>query len=198
MDQSGNGNDATTPSFTLNHPKLVTNSIGASSELPVVRFGGNYLNTLNNLPAGNSPYSIFAVIRPSVVGVPSGIIKWGNIGVNDQSNALRLGTTGIVNYWWANDLTVAVSLTPGEPVLITALFDGQTRSIYVNGGLIGSDSPTGKATTATIATIGLTYTQEFFKGDIAELLVFDVGLSSAGVSGRVAVEQYLRAKYDLY
>jgi hypothetical protein len=56
-----------------------------------------------NVPSGDSSYTIEAWINPNAMAV-NGIIGWGNYEANNQVNAFGLTDTGLINYWWGNDL----------------------------------------------------------------------------------------------
>ena len=93
--------------------------------------------TPTNIPIGNSNYTISVWFNTDTLG-EKGLVGWGNYGATNQVNAFRLTSSGLVNYWWANDLSVTTTITPGLWYNAVATFDGTTRSIWVNGVLIGS------------------------------------------------------------
>ena len=99
-----------------------------------------------------SPYTLEADIKTSVGGASQGIISWGDFGSASAVNAFRLGDDVLVNYWWGADIqqsTGGVDLSDGSWHHVMATFDGTTRKLYVDGGEIGSDTPTGLAVTKT-------------------------------------------------
>jgi hypothetical protein len=134
--------------------------------------------TPTNIPIGNSNYTISVWFNTDTLG-DKGLVGWGDYGVTNQVNAFRLTSSGLVNYWWVNDLSVITTITPGLWYNAVATFDGITRSIWVNGVLIGSDTPTGhNVPNANNLTIGLTNTTEYFDGSIGEVQIFNRGLTS--------------------
>jgi hypothetical protein len=134
--------------------------------------------TPTNIPIGNSNYTISVWFNANSLGV-KGLVGWGNYGSTNQVNAFQLTSSGLVNYWWANDLGVTVTITPGIWYNAVATFNGTTRSIWVNGSLINSDTPTGhNVPDADNFTIGVTNTTEYFDGSIGEVQIFNRGLSS--------------------
>jgi len=95
------------------------------------------LPTTTAVPINNSTYTLEAWIKPTTMDA-LGIIGWGNYGTANQANALRLTPTGLVNYWWANDLQVTTSnLADGRWHHVAATFDGTTRSLYLDGAVVG-------------------------------------------------------------
>ncbi|WP_162910835.1 LamG-like jellyroll fold domain-containing protein [Hymenobacter oligotrophus] len=131
------------------------------------------------VPVGNSSYTIEAWIRPTQMGT-YGIIGWGNYGTNNQVNALRLSPSGLINYWWANDLILSTGNLAGAWHHVAATFDGTTRTIYLNGVAIGSDTPTGHAVpNANNLRIGSTNNGEYFPGSIDEVRVWNVARTAA-------------------
>jgi hypothetical protein len=134
--------------------------------------------TPSNIPNGNSNYTIEAMIKPSQLGI-KGIVGWGDYGVANKTNALRLTPTGIVNYWWANDLTVNYTFNLNEWYHVVATYNGTTRSIYINGVLAGSDTPTVSShniTNTSNVTIGRTWTGEYFNGSVDEVRIWNRAL----------------------
>ncbi|HRJ94743.1 LamG-like jellyroll fold domain-containing protein [uncultured Thiothrix sp.] len=127
-----------------------------------------------SLPTGNSNYTIEAWIKPDSMGA-KGIIGWGNYGSANQVNALRLTNDGIVNYWWGNDLEVKTGSLVGQWHHVAVVYDGNTRRIYLDGVSKGEDFPRNhNVPTASNATVGLTWRNEYFDGNIAEIRVWNI------------------------
>jgi hypothetical protein len=135
-----------------------------------------------NIPVGNSDYTISAWFNPASLGT-KGIVGWGNYGTTNAVNALRLSSSGIVNYWQSNDLSASYSFTTNNWYNAVATFDGTTRSIWVNGSLIGSDTPLGhNVPNSTNLTVGVTNTTEYFAGNMGEVQIFNRALSSTEIT----------------
>ncbi|KUG09048.1 hypothetical protein ASU33_19685 [Solirubrum puertoriconensis] len=131
------------------------------------------------VPLGNSSYTIEAWIKPTQMG-NYGIIGWGNYGTTNQVNALRLYSGGLNNYWWANDLLAPTANLTGAWHHVAATFDGTTRTLYLDGVAIGSDTPTGHAVpNANNLRIGSTNNGEYFPGSIDEVRVWNVARTAA-------------------
>ena len=148
------------------------------------------------VPVGNSTYTIEAWIKPTQMG-DYGIIGWGNYGATNQVNALRLSASGVINYWWLNDLVRPTASLVGAWHHVVATFDGTTRRLYVDGVALGSDTPgTGHAVpNANNLRIGSTNvpgpgnpsgTNEYFPGSIDDVRVWSRALTPAEVSQSAA------------
>lgn len=139
------------------------------------------VSSSNGIPTGNTPYTISAWIKPTSYGT-YGIVGWGNWGTTNQVNAFRLTSTGLINYWWGNDLSVTVSdLTDGNWHNVVALFDGTTRRIYVDGISRGSDTPTSHNATFADFNIGRTNTTEYFPGQIDDTTIYNYALTAGQI-----------------
>jgi hypothetical protein len=146
----------------------VKGHLGFNGSNQYVSVSGN-----TNIPVGNSNYTIGVWFSADTLG-DKGLVGWGNYGTTNEVNAFRLTSNGLTNYWWTNDLSVTTTITPGNWYYAVATFDGTTRSIYVNGVLVGSDTPTGhNVPNSTNLTIGVTNSTEYFDGSIADVQIFD-------------------------
>jgi hypothetical protein len=143
-----------------------------------------------NIPSGNSPYTIEAMIKPSVLG-GIGIVGWGDYGQGNKVNAFRLSPTGLVNYWWGADFSVdtPISTTAWSHVAVT--YDGAFRKMYVNGVQVGGDNtPTSElnVTNTTNVTIGTTNTSEYFNGGIDDVRIWNVARTETEINDKKACE----------
>jgi hypothetical protein len=139
-------------------------------------------NETTNIPVGNSNYTISTWFNPSSLG-DKGLVGWGNYGTTNAVNALRLSSSGIMNYWWNNDLSASYSFTTNNWYNAVATFNGTTRSIWVDGSLISSDTPVGhNVPNSTNLTVGVTNTTEYFAGNMGEVQIFNRALSSTEIT----------------
>ena len=142
----------------------------------------------SSLPTGNGSYTLEAWIKPDAMG-DRGIIGWGPWGSQSQVNALRLmGDGQIRHYWWGNDLDVNVgNLADGKWHHVAATFDGQTRRVYVDGVLKGSDVPPTHRlpVVAKNIRIGSTNNGEFFKGGIDDAAIWSRSLTQQEITQRL-------------
>ena len=110
-----------------------------------------------------------------------GVASWGNYGLNNRVNAFDLTTTGLVNYWWANDLNVATPDLAGTWHHVAATFDGTTRRILLDGVVVGSDTPVGHNAGRSNFSIGSANAGQFFSGAMDEVRIWNVGRSAAQI-----------------
>lgn len=178
-DLSGNGNTGTLNNSVTYSSLSYGNLVFNSSNSDYISFSGT-----SNIPSGNSNYTISSWFNPSSLG-NKGLVGWGNYGSSNEVNAFRLTSTGLVNYWGANDLNVNVSLSTGTWYNAVATFDGTTRQIWLNGSSIASDTPTGHNVTITNnLTVGNTNNipYEYFDGKIGEVQIFNRALTSTEIT----------------
>ena len=146
--------------------------------------------TPSNIPSGNTNYTLEAMINPSQLG-DKGIIGWGDYGTAHKVNALRLSVAGIFNYWWGNDLYVPYTFNTNTWYHLAATYNGTTRSIFINGVLVGSDTPTTSShnvTNTSNVTIGRTWNAEYFSGSIDEVRIWNRALPLAEIQNNMDCE----------
>jgi len=133
-----------------------------------------------SIPTGNSPYTIEAWIKPDSMNA-GGIVAWGNYA-NNQVNALVVAPSGLVNYWWGNDLTAPTTNLIGGWHHVAATYNGSVRRIYLDGILAGSDTPPSPPNfAATDFRIGLANVGQYFDGQIDEVRVWKVARSQSQI-----------------
>jgi hypothetical protein len=112
-----------------------------------------------------------------------------------------LGKAALVTYWGSgddnklgsdDDLTLSLS----RAVLIETSFDGSTWQMRLNGEVLKENQIEGKETSKGPLTIGRNgNTGDFFRGDIAEIIIYDRKLED---EERKRIEEYLRTRYALW
>lgn len=138
------------------------------------------------LPVNNSSYTIEAWIRPDSITGAHGIAGWGLLQTADSYTGFRLGVNGanktLVHYWWGNDLMVNIPDISGTWHHVACTYDSvsRIRSIYLDGVFLKSDNlMTNHLVTNANFTIGRTNPNEFFKGRIDELRIWNIARSKA-------------------
>ncbi|MBI2573389.1 LamG domain-containing protein [Candidatus Woesearchaeota archaeon] len=170
-----------------------------------VAFDGNgdyiQLNTTTGIPVGNDLYTISAWINPTICNGGYGIVGWGSYGSSNQANAFRLATgCFILNYWWANDITSTGTVAINQWNHVVATFNGSTRSLYINGRLDKSDTPSGhNVVVVDPVTIGKTYSNEYFNGTIDEVRIWNCSFNSTEIYEQYVsnLRQYDTDKWEL-
>jgi Concanavalin A-like lectin/glucanases superfamily/Secretion system C-terminal sorting domain/Ig-like domain CHU_C associated len=159
--------------------------------------------TATNIPAGNSNYTIEAWINPSALG-DRHIVAWGNYQNTNQVNAFRLSNSGLINYWWDNDLFVSYAFTLGTWYHVAATYDGTTRKIYVNGNVVGQDTPQTNVhfvTNTANVTIGAgnnLAANGFFKGSMDEVRIWNKALTAADIMNTMNCEAQAQSELVAY
>ena len=107
--------------------------------------GNNYLTltTNTNLPTNNDSYTIETWIKTTQASGKGGIAGWGS-GSSQASNAFTTYGSGAYHWWYSNDLNLSSAgsnIKNGSWHHIAAQFNGTTRSVYLDGTLLGSDTP---------------------------------------------------------
>jgi len=211
-DLSGNNRNATagtSPTFSASN--------SAFNNLPTVHFNGSnqYLN-VNLTFLANSPYTIFAVTAKNSSNTPAYFL--GNSTGSGQHNITLqcgwVGNTTLQLAQYSNDLHLDnVPTYTGAEVgcLYQAKFD-QTGSVGAAGHYLsysdssatfsssnGNTTPLGSSNSGTIGQAYLFnnnngYHNNWFNGDIGEILVYNAALTD---SQRQSVDAYLNAKWGL-
>ena len=177
-DLSGNGNHV-----TMQNPSSI-NWVNSGAVYFLTGTDGWFYNPSgNNLPIGNSNYTFIIWVQLDTNWAANGFMSIGPFGAYNLSNAFRAGITNqLINYWWGNDLSVFTSLSPTNGWFnAVAKYDGITRSIFVNGVLVGSDTPVGHNVITSELQIAKTTSTEYLQGKVAEVLIYDVALSNSDI-----------------
>ena len=154
-------------------------------------------SSVAGIPTGNQGYTISAWVQIENKVNEGGIAGWGGYGTTNAANAFRLTSTGLSNYWWANDYNVTTNLNTGSTwYYLTATYDGSTyRRIYVNSSPVqypGGISSGHNVTTAANLTIGKTNNTnaEWFKGKISQVLIYNTDIGYSGVINNYVATSY--------
>lgn len=136
----------------------------------------------NFVPIANTDYTISVWFNMSAFSGAGGLVGWGNYGTNNEVNAFRTIGSELVNYWFGNDLT-----SEGANLQLNTWYNAvccynsgtNTRSIYLNGNLVGQDNPSGThaVPSADNLTIGVTYGTEYFNGKIQNVNIYNICLT---------------------
>ena len=190
-DQSGNGNHAT-QATTANKPLL---KLAVVNGKPVVRFDGadDLLQTISNMPAANSPLSIFAVVNPGAAVVHEHIIAWGTW--NTQLAVLRFGNANLGGFQVNGGTLWVAGFAANTWYLFAGVYDATNAVMRRNGAVVGTAARTGTAP-AGRANIGANLISgDLLLGDLAELLVYSTEIAGTEL---INLEAYLNTRYAVY
>ena len=196
QDSSGNGNNLIVVS-----PGDVGYTAGGQQGGALTLDGNGYLTTSSGqapslVPIGNAPYTISVSFETTasqaISGIPLDLLGWGNYSGTDSTNALRLllsgveGGQGVDNYWWFNDLEDHATVENGLWHTLIASYNGTTRSLYLDGTFLGSDTPGSNNATANNFTIGMAdplgTTNASFIGSLDNVAIFSSALTPIQVA----------------
>jgi hypothetical protein len=155
---------------------------------------GDYLEASSfpaNIPTGNSAYTISAWLKTtaSSQATRGGIVGWGNLTTAREATFLRLRqANGLRHAWWdpfldSTDAQVAATgtdLDSGAWHHVVAMYDGATRSTWVNGQLVSTDTPGNNNAQATTFRIGKTNPGtglDDFRGDLDDIAIWNTALA---------------------
>ncbi|HEY9684984.1 MAG TPA: FN3 associated domain-containing protein [Oculatellaceae cyanobacterium] len=201
-DLSTNQNSATQGTSTK-RPTLTTNAING---LSAVTFNGTsqflQLPSSSSLSNFSSGVSMFAVIKPTAVTAGARVMDMGNGATSDNLQLQLPSTTSASLYTYngstPSSVTSSSGITLNQFQLLEAIDDGSgTASIFTNGVLGGQNTSMGTINNITRANnfIGQgSAGGNYFKGQIAELILYNRGIS---VTERATLEGYLLSKYQL-
>lgn len=146
-----------------------------------------YMNAegaLADLPLGNEPYTIELSFQPlgTSLACCATLLSWGEPGVGSGWQAIQMMSyTTMRNAWWGDDLTTP-ELSPLNDGLwhhVVATYDGNTRTLYVDGQFQASKEgtrPDGKLISndnfCIGAGIGSSPSYEFV-GNIKDVKIWD-------------------------
>lgn len=206
-DGSGVSNDAA-QATSAKQPIWIDNTINGR---PVLRFDGVNDQLIGTLSPGTDNFTVFAVARISATNEIDTESTTGTAGTSGQKylfgatasgiNAgagMSLGTNGISIYENGDSYAPALAVYGGNVgngvVLAAFAYEGRRPTIFLNGQLVraGLTSPRPQVFAPTEIGAGAFGA---FASDVAEIMVYNRGLSAAE---RATVEAYLSRKYALH
>jgi mannan endo-1,4-beta-mannosidase len=129
------------------------------------------------LPSGASAYSLEAWIKLNAA-TDQGILGLGDYSSNKGSNALRtVGSTGLLNYWWGDDISRSTTDLRAAWHYVVATFDGTTRRLYLDAAQVAQDQPGMPAVVLSNVRLGQTCCNEYFNGTLDEVAMYSTALT---------------------
>lgn len=193
-------NNATQTS-SANKPLYISK---AYNSLPMARFdGGDYFSLPDGtVPYGDRSYTVFVVSKTSS-NCNCGFLGSGTYGTTNYANAFRYfqygsstTLTSMKNYWWSNDLnSTSGSIKLNSFYIFTFKYDNTVaKTFYINGTQNSYLAGTGRKSSISNNTIGVTNSSEYMIGDIGEIIIFERSLKD---EERKLIEQYLSKKWGI-
>jgi hypothetical protein len=184
-DQSGNGKDATASGTA--RPTYQSSGING---MPAISFNGTTNRMTGSAVLTARPATIFAVVNFSVSQNIGAIFQQTNFILYRGFNG---GASTEFRLFNGTDLTSSNTIPNNTPVLLEAIANGASSTLFSNGVQRAS----GNAGTSAISD---GYELASFSGSprtivIAEIIVYNTNL---GASDRQLVEDYLNTKYSIY
>ncbi len=181
-DMSGNNNYGT----LVNSPTWVATSSCKFGTCSQFNGGSQYITFATPPHTGTGSFTISAWIKTSTTGARQGIINYGGAATGqglwlyvNTSNQLAFDLAGVAGP------TSSVTVTNGAWHFVSAVYNGSSVQLYVDGSASGSSlamSP--NITGSTINAIGARpdILEWYFNGYIDEVKVFNAALSAADIS----------------
>jgi hypothetical protein len=198
-DSSGNGNNAVQVSPSQN-PIYLSSAFNGK---PVVRFDGvnDYLDAGNGFPITGNGLTIFTVLRINADNGSEGIL--GNRGGGAGYLLSECGEPDCGDRFTFVGGTTAVSSppgvlgsVPGQKLVLSALKDGGTLTIYTNAVQIAMSGGDGALTDlGTTVLIGYDYqSSATLNGDLGAVLIYNRALTA---SERQSVNEFFFAEFSI-
>ena len=187
-DLSGNGNNGTLYNFSEN--AWNNNSIS---------FDGtdDYIETmqLSSFPTGASQYTMEITFLYSTPKHKNNLLNMGIYDSSGKGNGLCIYSNENIhwfNHWyWDNDLNIAFPINQSNKYLVTALYNGSQRKLYLFGENISSDNATPDTVIGDI-TIGKETPGQggFFNGKVYSVRIYNRALTDAEINNNYMVDKY--------
>ncbi|WP_106604257.1 Ig-like domain-containing protein, partial [Chitinophaga ginsengisoli] len=199
-DKSGGGHNAVSAGTNA----VIYNS-GGANDRPVVNFtrtsatvgSGMTVSGLDIRAVTSPSVTIFAVYRPGTNDGNAQAI-WGNDNGSQQryfNNKAATGTTDASLATGGTAVVIPGGAKAGETRLVTAVYSNGTNAsaAYLNGKLISAfTDQTASASGLSTFKIGLDGDNNYYNGDISELIVYNRKLTACEIE---KINIYLAAKY---
>jgi hypothetical protein len=189
---------------------LVKPSIGDTiNGLGVITYDGNdeFLSSIGgmtNLTGSDKPFTLFAVVEPAtLVPATQAYASFGSTGSTTPLTSFRLTSAPAWDMVKRDDAAASKIANGGTPTtaphIITTFSSGTAGSIRADGVLVANaeDINVGTTTAGRFslgALYGLTTAQQFFNGNIGEVILCEGVLDGADIA---IVEAYLAAKWGI-
>lgn len=214
-DLSGNGYDVTQ---TTNGARPVYKATGGPGSKPCIQFDGS--NDFLVSAAhwwGSDDLTVFVVMKfgnATRDASESMVSRWGQSTNARQFNTSSTGTSlsyGLIHAWGPNGIATGTDYSYGgakstafRAVTWTSNSSNAGTTLHIDGSSVGLTDGLPSTTTTTmydfsqqtmIGALDFASPTAFLQGSISEIIVYSRALTTAE---RIAIENYLNKKYDLY
>jgi hypothetical protein len=185
-DQSGNARDATQATTTKQPTIAATGQLAPDGTLrPSVLFDGasDYLATASSSawPSGNANRSMNAIFETNTLSIFAAIAGWGTASTGTNSYLFFDVNRPGPGFWGFNaDAGSSASVDTYYGHRVNAIKSGSNTSVYIDGALNNTSTPTLNTPSSSILTLGAnTSFNNLLSGTIAEAIIYTNALSAA-------------------
>jgi hypothetical protein len=198
-DLSGNGNTGT----LTNGPTYSSDNGGS-----IVFDGVNdyvSFSSVNNMPTGNTEYTLICFMKKDTTPRRDGFIGWGTFGNSRQYLGFRtrgplFETDGLVTYWYADDFAVNTTVNIDTWYSMVSTFNktSNQRNMLINNSSIGTNTPSGTLNIQGQSglLVGMTNIgnglDDYIDGNISVMMVYNRALSGTELT---TIWDYFKGRY---
>jgi hypothetical protein len=142
--------------------------------------GSTYMVNATSFAVQSQPVTLSVVCKPYDIASSIELVGWNSIELFIQSSKWSS---------WSNATIVGSTAVAGAWVVLTAVFNGATSSIYINGTQVGTGNGS-SGQLGAILNLGRHQTNfQNWHGDIGELLVYN---AAADATTRAQIHSYVQ------
>lgn len=181
-DKSGNSNNSSGSADIVS----ATDRFGNSGKAMHFNGTSSYIElNNNNLPYGKSPYAIVTWIKPEEVADGYRTVFSLGRADHDRTNTLFYNNSNTLMSWWygSNDISTDVGNLNNSWHMLVSQWDGETKSIWLDGVLQTESAKLGLDIDGKTAYIGKAINNTgFFKGDIDDIKIYNQALNERQIA----------------
>ncbi len=184
-DLSGNGNNGVLYNFSEN--AWDNNSISFDGT-------NDYIKVMqaSSFPSGSSQYTMEITFYYGTLKTRNNLINLGIYNSPGNANGIYiLNSTQISHWYWENDLWTTSVLESDSSYIVTALYNGVNRKIYLNGVQKVTDTATPNVILGNV-TIGdeIPGQDGFFNGEVHSVRIYNRALTDEEIKNNYNVDKY--------
>ena len=192
-----------------NHGTLVNGPTYSSSNGGSLVFDGvnDYVSfsSVNNMPTGNTAYTLISFIKKDTAERRDGIIGWGTFGNTREYLGFRtrgplFETDGLLTYWYGADFAVSTTINTATWYSMVSTYNktSNQREMLINNSSIGTNSPSGTLNIQTQSGLLVAMTNigngldDYLDGNMSLMIVYNRALSGAELT---TIWNYFKGRY---